>query len=454
MAYLVVQLLRAFTRSGQAKSITDNTGMLTAEIQKKMSARLLLVCVVAATVGLSMAWISIGKFALFVFGSAFLAWQYFIANPPKNHRNSAAPHYTTRAILLALIAFSVSLLWTTAYTADSLGSIAKYGKLLTIVLIPLLLRSKQEVVCAITVFVAAQLFLVSSSWLLFFGANLPWATSQMATREFAVFSTYLDQGVMSATTAAICWHLRGLAPGKWGRLVFSATALLCMSNVLFVLIGRSGHVVAIVLLSLAVMWELPKRYRWAVLVVPIILLAGALTLSPKVQKRAMLMKSEIQTFSFDQGVDVKSTSSSGLRLHFWHRSIQSIAQSPLLGSGVGSWSNEYDRIEKIHKPVNIEVNKRGNPHQEYLLWGVQLGVPGVLLFLSFLVAVFRDTMGAEKASSHAAQSVLVALAVACLFNSSIYDALIGDFFCVALGLMLALTPYRAKPTPDSKALPP
>ena len=159
----------------------------------------------------------------------------------------------------------------------------------------------------------------------------------------------------------------------------------------------------------------------------------------------MLMKTEIQTFSFAQGVDVNSSSSSGLRLHFWHRSVQSIKESPLLGSGVGSWSNEYNRIEKKFTLKNVEVNKRGNPHQEYLLWGVQLGIPGILLFLGFLVAVFRDTLTADTAPARAAQSVLVALAVACFFNSSVYDALIGDFFCVALGLMLALSGYKKPP---------
>ena len=411
-----------------------------------------MVCAVAASVGFSMAWISIGKFALFVFGSVFLAWKYFIARPTENKGGSTAPFYTTRAVLVALAAFTLSLLWTTADAADSAASIAKYGKLLTILLIPLLLKSKQEIIYAITVFVGVQLFMVGSSWMLFFGVHLPWATSQMATKEFAVFSTYLDQGVMSATAAAVCWHLRGLAPGRFGKLVFIVIALLCVTNVLFVLIGRSGHVVVIVLLSLLVMWELPKKYHWTVLVLPIVFLVAAVSVSPKVQKRMMLMKIEVQTFSFARGVDVASSSSSGLRLHFWNRSIQSIAESPVIGSGVGSWSNEYDRIEKKHNPTGIAVNKRGNPHQEYLLWGVQLGVFGVLLFLGFLISVFRDTLKADTAAARAAQSVLAALAVTCLFNSVIYDALIGDFFCVALGLMLALAAHSSKASPDSNAV--
>jgi len=44
----------------------------------------------------------------------------------------------------------------------------------------------------------------------------------------------------------------------------------------------------------------------------------------------------------------------------------------------------------------------------------------------------------EAPHARALQSTLVALAVACLFNSTLYDGLIGDFFCVLIGLLLAL----------------
>jgi hypothetical protein len=41
--------------------------------------------------------------------------------------------------------------------------------------------------------------------------------------------------------------------------------------------------------------------------------------------------------------------------------------------------------------------------------------------------------------------------VACLFNASIYDALIGDFFCVSIGLLLALG--LSKPANEASAPP-
>jgi len=417
----------------------------------KPDLQLLLVYFVAASVGLSMAWISIGKLVLFVAGTAILLWHRYCLRGQPDQGRWHIPQHTARAISVALLAFGLSLFWTTAQSAESLGSINKYGKLLTILLLPMLLRSRQEVIQAITVFVVLQAVLAISSWLLFFGIPVPWATSKSALWEFSVFSTYLDQSIMSAVTAAVCWHLRALAPTRYGKYGAIAIAVICISNVFFALIGRSGHIVAVVLLSLALMWELPRRFRWVLLVLPVLLLTAAFALSPKVQLRVMQVKTEVQAFSFAKGESVVSGTSSGIRLHFWHRAVQSISESPLLGSGVGSWSNEYNRLETQQNPTSFRIGERGNPHQEYLLWGVQLGIPGILLFLTFLAAVFKDTLGADQASARAAQSVLAALAVACFFNSSIYDALIGDFFCVALGLMLALTLHTSTSLSGTRA---
>jgi len=133
-----------------------------------------------------------------------------------------------------------------------------------------------------------------------------------------------------------------------------------------------------------------------------------------------------------------TNTSSGVRLTFWRTAAQLIAQRPLAGAGIGSWSTEYNRIERQKNSAHKDINPNGNPHQEYLYWGVQLGIPGLFLFAAFLLAVLRDTTKMEAPYARAAQSALLALAVCCLFNASLYDGLIGDFFCVLIGLLLAL----------------
>ncbi len=341
---------------------------------------------------------------------------------------------TSYAVLVAIFAFAVSLLWTVAPQADALGSLAKYGKLITILLMLGLIRSRREAHLALASFVLAQTFLLASSWMLYFHLPVPWATSNMALIKFAVFSSYLDQGIMSAVLAALCWHLRSLAPGRFGKPLAVAIALAAMANVLFVLSGRSGHVVAIALLSLAIMWELPRRLRLVAVVVPFILVLILFFSSTKVRERLIEVKTEVASYS----IQAQPTTSSAIRLGFWRRAVEIIAENPVAGAGVGAWSTEYNRLQRSQNPAHVDIAGNGNPHQEYLLWGVQLGIPGIALLCALLLASLRDSFKMEAAHARSLQSAVMALVIACAINASIYDALIGDFFCVLLGLLLAL----------------
>ena len=397
----------------------------------------------AASVGLSMAIVSISKLLLVICGLIVLLF----TRHASGFANRLSGFWTPHAALVCVFAFAVSLLWTIAPQHDALGSLAKYGKLITIVLMLGLIGSRREANFALVAFILAQVFLLASSWLLFFHVPVPWATSNMALLQFAVFSSYLDQGIMGAVLAALCWHLRSLAPGRFGPHVAVAIAVAAVANVLFVLSGRSGHVVAIALLSLAIMWELPRRFRLVALVVPFLLVLILFFSSTKVRERLMMVKTEVASYS----TQVQSTTSSGIRLGLWRRAVQIIAENPVAGAGVGAWSTEYNRLQRSQNPAHVDIAGNGNPHQEYLLWGVQLGIPGLVLFCALLLAGLRDSLKMEQAQARSLQSAVVALAIACAFNASIYDALIGDFFCVLLGLLLALGSTRLASLPMSKA---
>ena len=410
--------------------------------KRTINLRLVLVCIAAVSVGLPIAIISLAKTLLLVGGALVLLFRPS-ATPSKASANELK--LTTYAILTVLLAFSASLLWTTGTQAEAYNSLAKYGKLLMIPLIVMLLRSRVEAVCALAWFAAAQLVLLASSWMLYFQLPVPWATSLMALTHHSVFSSYLDQGLMTAVFAGLCWHLRALVPGRFGQRFAIVIAVLALFNVFFVLMGRSGHAVAIALISLAIMWAFPVKYRAPLMLLPLVLLLVVVGISPEVRVRLAQVKNEVQAFSFTKGENLVTGSSSGIRLHLWHRALQSILEKPVFGSGVGSWSSEFNRIERQENTGTQTIAEMSNPHQEYLLWGVQLGIAGIFLFLGLLLSIYRDTQHLDKKARHAAQSVLAALAVACLFNSTLYDGLIGDFFCVALGLLLALGIHKTTP---------
>jgi O-antigen ligase len=82
------------------------------------------------------------------------------------------------------------------------------------------------------------------------------------------------------------------------------------------------------------------------------------------------------------------------------------------------------------------------------MWAVQLGTVGVALLLAFLVALVRDASRFRPEIRRAIKTLVVMLGAVCLFNSVLFDALIGDYFCIMLGLLLAMGVYS---TPREEA---
>jgi O-antigen ligase len=81
---------------------------------------------------------------------------------------------------------------------------------------------------------------------------------------------------------------------------------------------------------------------------------------------------------------------------------------------------------------------------------VQLGIGGIALLVAFLIVAARDARPFAPDVRKAAWSIVAMLAVVCLFNATLFDAFIGDYFCVLLGLLLALGVY-GQPTAAASA---
>jgi O-antigen ligase len=341
---------------------------------------------------------------------------------------------TPAVALLMLAALAVSLTYTTAPLHDALHELNKYSKLLLIPLALVLLRQRREAVLALGCYIVAESFVVLTSYLLTMGLDLPWVIKPLAVRIVVgtAYSSYLDQSIMTAGLAALAWHLRHEFPGRFGPRIAIGLVLLCAVNVLLLLPGRSAQVVLLVAMAMALFWAVPRRARPAAVLVPLLLALAVAALSTHFKERVSAVLTE--SVAYSQGD--RTPTSSGIRLGFWHRSLQAIAERPLTGFGVGSWNSVYKRLET--GGVSPEFAEVRNPHQEYLLWGVQLGVGGIALFLGYLLVLLRDAARFPRDIRHATRTFVTIFAVVCLFNSALFDALVGDYFCLIPGMLLAL----------------
>ncbi len=402
-----------------------------------------LICFAAVSAALPIAFISSAKILLVLCALVVLTAGWISPGTPPQ----APPGLTTPVILVALALMAASGLWSTGSTDDFLNAIVKHGKLILLPVLLCLIRSRREAVMALGYFAAGQAFLLLSTWLMFLGLPLPWAISDEAGKSYAVFSSYLDQSVMTAVFAAVCWHLRPLIPTRWRNIAATGVCALALIAVFFIFQGRTGFTVAIALLSLAILWELPKRFRLPIVFVPVLLVMILSASSARVRTGLSEIVGSIASYS--STVDIGT--SSAVRIELWRQSIRSVEESPWHGTGAGSWDHEFMRQQTLEYPstlFNRASTRYHNPHQEYLLWGVELGLPGIALLGTLLAALYRDSLGMAVPERRAMQSILLALALASAFNCALYDALIGDFFCIALPLIGALGRHRAGGWPE------
>jgi O-antigen ligase len=383
---------------------------------------------VAITPSLGTALSALGR--LLLVASALLV--LLLGTRPKENAHQLMHRSVLLTILIAIGYMALSAVWADSANDKVWSAWLRHARLLTIPLLYVLIYSYAEARSVLRVFMLAQLFVVFSSWLLVAGIKVPWATSIWATTAYSVFGSYLEQSISQAVLVAMLWHQRSWVFGPRGAWLAIALAAFTLVHTLGFLIGRSGHVVALGLIGLAVVYELPRRWKWIAVLVPFAVLALAMASSKNFRDRIQVVQTEVQTF--EQKVD--TTTSSGQRLFYWQTSLRAIAERPVLGYGPGSWNTQYRRLEGgLSQPGSLTVI---DPHQLFLLWAVEGGLVGLALLCAVLLAIYQRSRQLQVHDARTLQSVLAALVISGMFNSMIFGIGMGDFFCVGLGICLAL----------------
>lgn len=381
----------------------------------------------AASVPVSIAAVSLSKLAVLLVALWLLLYP---------DQRDATPYrwgdWSTGVVLFFLAALAMSMIYSTAPWQIAAIDLVKYVKLLLIVLIPYLISTREQAYTGLAVYGAVQIFVLLSSWLLAFGIELPWVLSTERSEMNSVFHLYLHQSIMTVGLAALCWHLRHEFKARWFRVLAPILGILALVNVMFLLKGRSGYFAAVTVIAAALLWETRRRWRWLALLIPILIVALALLTSPQFQSRARLVATE--ALAYQVGNDPASSTAS--RLNFWYHSVRAIAERPLTGFGAGSWGGQYRRLDGGSDL--LYKGSGGNPHQEYLLWGVMLGMGGIGLLVALLATLWWDARSFSPPHTRALRSIILILAITAMFNSVLYDGIIGDYFCLLLGLLLAL----------------
>ncbi len=209
-----------------------------------------------------------------------------------------------------------------------------------------------------------------------------------------------------------------------------ALAVACAYNVLFMVIGRTGYVVLAALVAYFFVTTL-KGWRGPVACAVVLAAAfsGAYLGSASFQDRVGKIASDIS--KWEPGAS--DGTSVGQRVGYYRTSAQIIAEHPLIGVGTGGFPAAY-----AAKVRGTEAPATTNPHNDYLIIGVQLGVPGILLALMLYGVVWSTARDlGSRLERDLARGVVLTMAIAGLFNSVLLDHTEGLFFAWAIALLYA-----------------
>lgn len=243
----------------------------------------------------------------------------------------------------------------------------------------------------------------------------------------------ITHSVLMAFFMFYCAHQVYEKPTR--RLVYGCLAALSAYNLFYVVQGRTGQLVAVALGLLFVMQRLKMRQALFALSVIAVFLTLFMAFS---DKSARIYEGIANTQAYLQAASGRSDSSMGLRYTFWQRSLELIQERPLFGHGTGSFNQAYQSINPDM------AASTGNPHNEFLMIGVQWGGAGLMVYVGFLASQFKTAQCFSCPQRWYAQGLWVSLLATSLFNSPFLDHS-GHWFAAMIAIIYASRPSKTLP---------
>lgn len=307
------------------------------------------------------------------------------------------------------------------------------GKAARLMFIPLLLIVFQDAATrrrAWYGFIGAMLLTLVLSYLLWLGLLPKWEIIRGDAANPVIFKLHITHNLFMAFTAFACAVQARYAATPRRRGIWVALALLAAFNVLFMVQGRTGHLVLLVLLIyIGIVW---LRWKGVAITLAAIAVLAALAYalpSSSLHQRAVLAYHE---FSAAQP-DVAATTSVGQRMEFYRNTLEIVRQRPLLGAGTGGFRQAY--AEQVRGTGRVATH---NPHNEYLMVAAQLGLAGLLLLLAlFAVQWHAAARLPAMREQMLARGMVLSIMVASAVSSTLIDHAEGWFYVWMSGLLFA-----------------
>lgn len=325
---------------------------------------------------------------------------------------------------------------------ESFGYLAKYDGLAFVPLFMLLLSRENTRRWGQYVFLASMGLTLLLSYLVGLDV-LPvqsWMNRGSSVDDPVVFLSHIAQNdIMAFATFLALLQLRQSTSLR-GRAMWGIFAVLALVDVLFLVKGRTGYLIMLVLLGWFI-WTTLQRHLaqrgiacdWRHGIGVMLILSGLVVslffASPRLHERLSQVGADFQQWKLDNG---KATST-GERLDFYYNTLQIVRQQPWLGVGTGGYTAAFAKQTR-----GMQVVQESNPHNEYLMMAVQTGAVGLVLMLYLFYTEWRYAPLLETPfAQDAARGLVLAYLVNCTFNCALRDHADGLVFSYMTALLFA-----------------
>ena len=392
-------------------------------MQKLINALIIFACF---SITMPTAWVSVA--------SAFLLIVWIISG---KYSEKFKLIYKNPAAISVLILFSfycIGSIYSSGNIKESGTFLLKYAKLLIIPIIISVVRTKKIRHNGMNAFLFGALILLSISyfkWLGIIPMNLGLHDLPDNSQGYLAFKNRIAHNILMSFLMFVFFCKAYFDKTQW-RWVWLVIALLSLIDLMYLVGGRSGQIIALCFALFLPLYFYGKEAYKYLLIAAISIFMLHKQLEPLIPGRLLDTSQEVSEHKSDEHL-----TSAGIRLEMYKNTLSLIKQSPLIGYGTGALRYEYNKLANTQDTLLKDVP---NPHNQYLLTFFELGIVGLAALIFMFYRFWQHSNVIARSDKYAGmylKGVVLTIAIGSMFNSLLLDATEGKFYCVLTGLLLS-----------------
>ena len=297
-------------------------------------------------------------------------------------------------VVLSFLAFVAIHILGMLWTADLAWGLVILKKQWKFLLLPIFMSfvRREHVRYYILAFLLAISMSEVLSYLIWFGLIVPFGSasadnptpfmSHISYNPFLAFAVYLLLENL----------LFGDALSRWQRFTYATFAVTMTVN-MFITGGRAGQIMYFLVLALVVFQFFKKNLLKAVVfcgvLIPAIFLISYNSSQLFHARVDLAVHEAIHYEEMKKDVAQMQVSSVGLRLTYLVNAVEIFRNNLFFGVGTGDFRTAYAIVNEKNSPG---IDAPDHPHNMYALVGAQLGLAGLLIFLSMFYFQIKQAL--------------------------------------------------------------